>query len=160
MLSVSLLTDKSALQHRCDECSRNAVARDVYRECRAGCHPAWEIVEIANDRAHREIASSNLQASDAEHCARENRRLDLASDIELFVYSEQAMLISEITVGGHIAKAADEKQESENYVVQSSAPQTKVSEIAAQTKAPKTARPIVRARIPRSTAVPSRETGE
>ena len=135
-----------------DVCDENAELAAIQHE---------EIVEIAGDRAHREIASGNLQASDAGHCARENRGLDLAGDFELFVYGEQARYPSgEGAVGGHIAKAADEKQESENYVVRPPRHKPRSARLPWSTKAPKTARPMVRARYSPFTAVPSRETGE
>jgi len=99
----------------------------------------WPVTSATRmpSRAHREIASGDLQASDVGHCARENRGLDLARDFELFVDGEQAMLIGEGAVGGHIAKAADEKQESENFVAWSAVPQTKAGEIAVEHKCTK-----------------------
>jgi hypothetical protein len=63
--------------------------------------------------------------------------LDLARNFELFVDGHQAMLIGEGTVGGHITKAADEKQEAESFVIGSTAPQTKVGEIAVEHKCTK-----------------------
>ena len=96
-----------------------------------------EIVEVAGDRAHGEIASRDLHASDAGHCARENRGLDPPRNFEFFVDDEQAMLIGEGAVGRHIAKAADKKQETESFVVGSTSPQTKVGEIAVEHKCTK-----------------------
>jgi hypothetical protein len=68
-----------------------------------------EIVEIASDNTHGEIASNDLHAGDARHFTRKNRGLDLARDFKLFIDGEQAMLIGEGAVGGHIAEAADER---------------------------------------------------
>src|SRR5579864_4174707 len=129
ILSVGLLASKGALQHRSDECGRNAVAGDVCDEnAELAAIEREEIIEIAGDRAHREIASGDLQASDVGYCARENRGLDLACDFELFVDGQQAMLIGEGAVGGHIAKAADEKQEAECFGVRS-VQQAKAAEV-------------------------------
>jgi hypothetical protein len=77
MLSMRLVACKGALQHRSDERGRNAVAGyvgDENTELVAIQHE--EIVEVAGDRAHGEIASGDLEASDAGHCPRENRGLD------------------------------------------------------------------------------------
>src|SRR5258706_646365 len=110
MLSVRLLASKSALQHRSDKGGGNAVAGDVGDEnAELIAFEHEEIIEIAGNSTHREIASSDFQASDAGHFTRENRRLDLARNFKLFVDSEQAMLIGEGAVGGHVAEAADEK---------------------------------------------------
>src|SRR5271169_1411915 len=64
------LHSKSNLKHGSDERGRNAVAGDVGNEtAELTAFERKEIVEVAGDGTHGEIASSDLQASNAGHFA-------------------------------------------------------------------------------------------
>src|SRR5580658_2958983 len=118
--SVSRLPGERDFEHRSNNRRWYAVAGDVSDEnAELIFLGRKEIVEISGNRAHGEIASSDLEASDAGHFARENRGLDLARDFKLFVDRKQTMLICEGAVGRHVAEAADEKQETERFEVRS-----------------------------------------
>src|ERR1700733_6133971 len=108
MLRVRLLAGKGNLQHGSDDRRGHAVTSDVGDEnTKAIFFKREEIVEIAGDRAHWEIASGDLQTGDAGHFARENRGLNLLRDFQLFVDGQQAMFVGESAVSRYVAQAAD-----------------------------------------------------
>ncbi len=73
-----------------------------------------EIVEVAGDSAHREMAGGDVEPRQARDFTGKERGLNLACDFEFFVDFEEAFFVDEGTMRGYVAEAADANRKPRN----------------------------------------------
>src|SRR5580700_5481108 len=120
ILSVNGLAREGDFEHGSDKRGRNAVPSHVGDE-NAEMIPfeCQEIVEIARDGAHGEIARSDYDPGAARNIARQDGCLDLLGNFEFLLNGEEAFLFGENAVGHEIAEGANEKKKTSRLQVAS-----------------------------------------
>ena len=111
IVSVRKLGGESNFEHGGDERGGNSVASHVGdQNADAFFVEDEEIVEIAGDGAHGEVASGDVEASEGRNGLRERGGLNLLSDFELFLDGEEPLFVGEGAAGRDISEAADESE--------------------------------------------------
>ena len=72
-----------------------------------------KIVKVSRHCSHRQIPRGDADASEPRHFPREDRRLDLAGDLELPLDGEQALFVRVRAQDRGVAKAADQREKTD-----------------------------------------------
>lgn len=78
---------------------------------------AKEIVKIASDGTHGDVAHSNFESREGRDALRKREGLNPASDFQLFVDGEESFFVCESPVRGDVSETRDENQETKKLHV-------------------------------------------
>ncbi len=118
IVGVSCLARESNLEHGSDQGGWHSVSSDVGdQNADALFIDAKEIVEIAGNGAHGDVARSNFESRERGDAVRKRGRLNPAGDFQLFVDGEESFFVREGTVRGHVSETRDENQETKKFHV-------------------------------------------
>ena len=112
IVGVSRLARESDLQHGGDQGGGNAMSSDVGdQNADALFIDPKEIVEIAGNGVHGQIARSNFESRERRDAVRKRGGLNPAGDFQLFVDGEESFFVREGTIRGHVSETRNENQE-------------------------------------------------
>ena len=75
------------------------------------------IIEIACDRAHRNVARGNFEACESGDTLRKNGGLNAAGDVEFFADGQEPFLVGKDAVTGDASEASDKHQEADELPI-------------------------------------------
>src|SRR5690348_10527794 len=106
------LSSECDFQHRGDQRGGHAVSGDVgYENAYTFVVRKEEIVEIAGDGAHGDVACGDFESCEDGNALRKNGGLNLAGNFQLFVDCEEPFFVCEDAARGNVTEARDENQE-------------------------------------------------